>query len=41
MSPMQDGDHAHVRVTFNFNGAYEPYQTFAPNCIFLKELSYR
>lgn len=38
----QDADHAHIRVTFNFNGtAYEPYQKFAASCVFLKELSFR
>uniref|UniRef100_A0A7S0S408 FACT complex subunit n=1 Tax=Chlamydomonas leiostraca TaxID=1034604 RepID=A0A7S0S408_9CHLO len=37
----QDGDHAHIRVTFNFGGAYEPYQKHAPNVVFLKELSFR
>eukprot|EP00983_Pelagomonas_calceolata_P103496 1158918-Pelagomonas_calceolata.AAC.13 len=36
-----DGDHAHIRVTFNFGGAYEPFQRFAPNAVFLKELSFR
>ena len=38
---VQDGDHAHIRVTFNFGGTYEPFQRYAPNAVFLKELSFR
>ncbi|KAF5837808.1 FACT complex subunit-domain-containing protein [Dunaliella salina] len=41
VSHTPDGDHAHIRVTFNFGGAYEPFQRFAPNAVFLKELSFR
>lgn len=36
----QDNDHAHIRLSFNFAGAYEPASTF-PDRIFLKELSFR
>ncbi|KAL6764928.1 global transcription factor [Haematococcus lacustris] len=41
VSHSQDNDHAHVRVTFNFGPSYEPYVRTAPNCVFLKELSFR
>lgn len=36
----QDNEHAYVRVSFNFMGAYEPATKF-PDCVFLKELSFR
>jgi hypothetical protein len=36
----QDNDHAYVRVSFNFSGAFDPAQRF-PSAIFLKELSFR
>lgn len=37
----QEGDHALIRVQFNFGGNYEPFQRYAPNAVFLKELSFR
>ncbi|KAL6771432.1 hypothetical protein ACKKBG_A26355 [Auxenochlorella protothecoides x Auxenochlorella symbiontica] len=36
----QDGDHAFIRVTFNYGGAYEPTAKF-PGAAFLKELTFR
>ncbi|KAI8465881.1 MAG: global transcription factor [Monoraphidium minutum] len=36
----QDNDHAYVRVSFNFGGAYEPAQRF-PQLVFLKDLTFR
>lgn len=39
-TPLQDHDHAYVRVTFNFGGSYDPFIKF-PAAVFLKELSFR
>lgn len=36
----QDGDHAYIRLNFNFGAAFEPGAKH-PRAIFLKELSYR
>lgn len=36
----QDGDHAYIRINFNFGTSYEPTAKF-PNALFLKELSFR
>ncbi len=36
----QDGDHAYIRLNFNFGPSTEPGGKF-PTAIFLKELSYR
>lgn len=40
VSYSQDGEHAYIRINFNFSAQYEPAQKF-PLSIFLKELSYR
>lgn len=37
---VQDGDHAYIRLNFNFGPTFEPGIKF-PQAIFLKELSYR
>ncbi len=37
---VQDGDHAYIRLNFNFGPTFEPGVKF-PQAIFLKELSYR
>ena len=39
-APLQDGEHAYIRLNFNFGGSYEPGQKH-PRSIFLKELSFR
>lgn len=36
----QDGDHAYIRLNFNFGPSFEPGTRF-PQAIFLKELSFR
>ena len=36
----QDGDHAYIRINFNFGTSYEPTAKF-PHALFLKELSFR
>lgn len=36
----QDNDHAYIRTSFNFGGAYEPAQRF-PHLVFLKDLTFR
>ena len=36
----QDGDHAFVRLNFNFGPGFEPGSRF-PQAVFLKELSFR
>ena len=36
----QDGEHAYIRLNFNFSGAYEPCAKH-PRAAFLKELSFR
>lgn len=38
--PLQDGEHAYIRLNFNFGGSYEPGAKH-PAAIFLKELSFR
>jgi nucleosome binding factor SPN SPT16 subunit len=38
--PPQDGEHAYIRLNFNFSGGYEPCARF-PRAAFLKELSFR
>lgn len=40
VSYSQDGEHAYIRINFNYSTQYEPAQKF-PLSIFLKELSYR
>lgn len=40
MRAVQDGDHAYIRLNFNFGPTFEPGIKF-PQSIFLKELSYR
>ncbi|KAK9903552.1 hypothetical protein WJX75_008667 [Coccomyxa subellipsoidea] len=40
VSNNQDGDHAYIRLNFNFGPTFEPGVKF-PQAIFLKELSYR
>ena len=40
MCAPQEGEHAYIRLNFNFGGAYEP-STRHPAAIFLKELSFR
>ncbi|CAD7701780.1 unnamed protein product [Ostreobium quekettii] len=40
ISSHTDGDHAYVRINFNFGGNYEPAMKM-PHSIFLKELSFR
>lgn len=37
---LQDGEHAYIRLNFNFGGSYEPGLKH-PRSIFLKELSFR
>jgi hypothetical protein len=36
----QDGDHAYIRLNFNFGPGFEPGTRY-PNAVFLKELSFR
>lgn len=36
----QDGDHAYIRLNFNFGPGFEPGNRY-PNAVFLKELSFR
>ena len=36
----QDGDHAYIRLNFNFGPGFEPGSRF-PQAVFLKELSFR
>lgn len=36
----QDGEHAYIRVNFNYGSSYEPFAR-NPGAIFLKELSFR
>lgn len=36
----QDGEHAYIRLNFNFSGAYEPVSRH-PAAAYLKELSFR
>ncbi len=36
----QDGDHAYIRLNFNFGPGFEPGTRF-PSAVFLKELSFR
>lgn len=38
--PLQDGNHAFIRLNFNFGPGYEPCAKF-PGAICLKELSFR
>ena len=38
--PSQDGEHAYIRLNFNFSGAYEPCAKH-PQAAILKELSFR
>lgn len=38
--PPQDGEHAYIRLNFNYGGSYEPCAKF-PRSIFIKELSFR
>lgn len=36
----QDGEHAYIRLNFNYGGSYEPCAKF-PRAVFVKELSFR
>ena len=40
ISSSQEGDHAYIRLNFNFGPSFEPSAKH-PNALFLKELSFR